>query len=593
MSTSAVAVLLSLATLIAVARILSRQRSASSAARPSRWRAASLLALQPVWAGLLYLVLVPPAGTQVGGTLVVYTGGRSDPAAGAWRVALPEAGRVAGAEQVPDLATALRRYRATTVKVIGDGLVPRDRDVLGGASVSFHPGPAPRGITQLALPERTSPGSAFAVGGRSAGPGGAVAELLDPSGSVVGRTAIDGEGHFALPGEARVPGLAIFMLRISAAGRPIEEVAIPVWVTASAAVRVHLMATPGPEPKFLARWAQVAGLDFTQDLALGGGVTLGEPAPPLGAALLARQDVVIIDARRWAGLGDAGRSALTAAVRKGLGLMLLMDGVPDPATARQWRMLGWQPAGRGAAVPVALNARRPGVRADAADRDAKPTRWLVQDRGGVPLLRDAEGHHLAQWRPWGRGRIGWWAVADSYRLVLTGERERHAQWWSSALAGIARAQALQLPRIAPIIWAGQRTAVCDAGVRPRVRDAGGRSIALVVDPAAGGCAGYWPDRPGVHWLVHAGGEQPFLVRPARALPALQAQERRDATADLAARPMAKRSDQSRLGPASPWPWFFAWLGITALLWWLERNHGRVSGAKGGSRNAEVVRETST
>ncbi|PZU54811.1 MAG: hypothetical protein DI554_18650, partial [Sphingobium sp.] len=106
------ALLLGAAVLVGWGRLLLWQRSAGDLGARA-WRLATLLLLQPVVALLLYFGLFPPALPVAGGTLTVATQGSARFASagkGAHLVALPEAPDLAGAQAVPDLATALRRY---------------------------------------------------------------------------------------------------------------------------------------------------------------------------------------------------------------------------------------------------------------------------------------------------------------------------------------------------------------------------------------------------------------------------------------------------------------------------------------------------
>ncbi|MEG3193424.1 carboxypeptidase regulatory-like domain-containing protein, partial [Lysobacter sp. D1-1-M9] len=148
-----VAGLLALAVLLGSARLWWSLRRAAPAARPQGWRVTLLLLVQAAGAVLLYFVLFPPPQAREAGTLVVLTARSSEvpvqdsaaqALAGEHVVALPEADAPPGTEGVPDLATALRRYPATTrLRVLGAGLVARDRDrdAVGTRTLAFHPAP--------------------------------------------------------------------------------------------------------------------------------------------------------------------------------------------------------------------------------------------------------------------------------------------------------------------------------------------------------------------------------------------------------------------------------------------------------------------
>ncbi len=562
-------------------------------ARARWWRIAALAVLQPVVGGLLYLILLPPRVDGAAGVLVVATAGAPrlvTTGPGERLVAMPEAAGTAGAEAAPDLGTALRRHPGTrAIRVVGGGLEARDRDAVRGVAVTFAPPTLPRGLVGLYPPGPVAPGAAFQVGAQVSG-GGNMVEMWDPAGRLVDRVVPGDDGQAVLGGTARAAGAASFMLRVRGADRAIlSEAVVPVVVTAPVATRMLIVAgAPGPEVKFLRRWATDAGLAPVLRTTLGGGVRLGD-APGLTGAVLARTDVAVFDDRGWAALSAGERAAVAAAVRGGMGALLRVTG-PLPAGVRaQWRAMGLDVAGGQATAPVvlvpaapnddALQARRgPGSAAvlasAAAARDDLPalTRRVVAIGGGVPLLRDARGAVLAGWRQSGRGRVGVWAVEDSFALVTAGHGDRYGEWWGTIASALARPDVRPVVTVDPLPRQGERMTVCDlpAGAAAMI-DPAGRRAALVRDPAAGGCAGYWPGAAGWHGVTGGQGlARPVYVHAAAAMPGVRAAGRRDATAALAGgggSPAAQGVPGER---GASWPWLLGWLAAAASLWWLER-----------------------
>lgn len=558
------AAILTIAVALAWARLALWQLRAAPEARSPAWRVALLAVAQPLCALLLYLTLVPPPVRTAAGTLVVATRGASRlPVSAGTVVALPEA-PTGGAERVPDLGTALRRYPDTQrLVVLGEGLTPRDLEAARGLAVSF-PAPAePRGLVRLDPPARVAPGAAFEVGGRVAGRAGGSVELLDPAGRVVDRRALDGDGGFALRGTARAAGASLFALLVRDAGRRvIERAAVPVVAADEPAPRVLLLAgAPGPEPKFLRRWAADTGVTLHSRLAAGGGLELGDAPLAINRSTLARFDLAILDERSWAALGASERAAVTGAVRDGLGLVLRVTGTLPEPVRREWRALGFGVTGGAEAARVRLagpsgELTRRVVRIDAAD--------------DVPLLRDAAGQALASWRALGRGRVALWPVTDSYVLALAGAPNAHARLWSEALAVLARPRAAAPPTIEPLPRVQQRLTICGLGPEARIVAPGGGVIRLVVEPPAR-CAAFWPAQPGWHQLRDASRSWPFHVQAADALPGLRAADARAATMRLVAGQGVERpSGATRVHRGSSWPWFLAWLAASAALWWFER-----------------------
>jgi hypothetical protein len=602
---TAVAVLLAVAAVLAMVRLLYLQRRAEPAQRSRTWRVALLMFAQPLCAALLYFALFPPTTPGEAGVLVVASAGattRQLEAAkpGEALVALPEAPALRGAERVPDLATARRRHAGTTrLRVVGAGLEARDRDAARGLEVEFLPAPLPRGLVELVTPARVAAGDEFRVTGRVEGPRGGTAELLDPGRQRVDRAALEADGRFALTATTRVPGVATYILRLRDAQQElVEDVELPQQVESGPAPpRVLLLAgAPNPELKYLRRWARDAGLSMHTQIAAGGGLELGDAPLPLNAAELSRFDVVVLDDRAWAALGDGRRAALDEAVRRGLGVLLRVTAALSDTEQRRLGALGFQvDAGReSAAVRLAPRKHDDGVeraRLGPGSRDApratdasvadvpaltrRSLRMAADD--ALALLRDDAGAPLAIWRASGRGRVALWTVTDSYRLVLAGRGDLHGELWSRAIAALARAQPQRVLEIAGEAWQGERVTVCAVGDESRVISPGGVETALLRDPATGSraCAGFWPRKAGWHRLRSGDLDQLFYVRDRNAAQGLHAAATREATRQIAVEsprygPAAAEASAPR-HPGPRWPWWTAWLLASAGLWWLERS----------------------
>ncbi|WP_062354624.1 hypothetical protein [Pseudoxanthomonas mexicana] len=591
------AALLALAVLMAWVRLALWRRSAPRDRRGSAARFALLCLLQPAAALLLYFTLLPPRQAATAGTLVVMTAHADRvalPAAlqGQPRVALPEAPAGVDAERVPDLGTALRRHPdARALHVVGTGLEARDRDAIGDRGLAFSATPMPTGIVQLAPVDVVVPGATFAITGRVHGVPRATVVLRDPAGQRIGATAPDALGGFRLDGLARLPGPSSFRIEVLDASRKVVDAAsVPVWTQPAPAPRVWALAgAPNAEWKYLRRWATDAGVPLHLQVSLGGGLQLGDTPLPMTTDTLRRFDLVLLDARSAAALGDGQRATLAAAVRDGLGVLVRTDGALTPAVQR---MLGLSLAGndgaefqlsRPAPDDDAWRARRGAGSADApVDADAVPaglptlTRLALRSTSpdAIPLLRDADGIAIAWWRAEGRGRIGAWTPQDTYTLVLSGHPDLHAALWSQAAGTLAR-MATAARRVPPEdARVAQRVTLCGLDDDATVAAPDGAITRLQRDPATGTarCASFWPREAGWHRLVVADTITPFPVRAAdealhlHAMAVREQTQRRVATA--AADPARASVTEGPRGPS--WPWFLGWLVAAGLLWWLER-----------------------
>lgn len=587
-----VAALLALGTLGATVRLTLWQKAAALRAEPLRL--ALLIILQPITAILLYGALYPPSRIGSAPSLRIATAGAPvlPTGSGDPLILLPEAPSVAGGERMPDLATALRRYPdARTVTVLGNGLKPRDVDHARGLSVRFDRGASPTGLLHLASPRAIAPGSRFEVGGTVAGLADARVELLDPAGRLTDAQPVGEGGKFLVAGTARAAGTALFTLRIMQGKRAIEQAAVPIWVEEAPRTRLLILSGgPGPEAKYLRRWAEDSGFDVVAQSAAGGGVSLGDAPVSLDVGSLKRFDAAIVDDRSW----PAARNALTAAAKNGLGLILHSAGPLDVTTRGQWRGLGFTLDGTNRLAPLALPkpqsaavaATRQGIGNDdtppdlASPDDPLPDVSRVDlvpgDTGVVPLLRDAGGTVLAGWRTMGTGRVAIFTPTDSYGLTLTGRRDLHGDWWSALLSAVARPVTTSVIDTAAY-WVGEHATLCGVQKATQLEAPGGRRLRLI---PVNDCAAFWPEEPG--WYKVADGKiwRAAYVRDRDALATMRLARDRQATALLATPTTASPVETHASAYVPAWLWWLGWFAATALLWWLERSRrGRSQDAR--------------
>ncbi|HWJ04384.1 MAG TPA: hypothetical protein VNS57_01185, partial [Steroidobacteraceae bacterium] len=484
----------------------------------------------------------------------------------------------------------------------------RDRDAARTVGLRFSPAPLPHGLVQLEQPPRVGAGDRFPVTGRVEGiPDGAV-ELIDPAGQRVDRVTPGADGRFEVSATTRVPGVAMYELRLrDARQQTVEALELPLQVDVPMAPRLLLLAgAPSPEVKYLRRWARDAGLSLHTQIAAGGGLQMGDAPLPITVAELARFDAVVLDERAWSALGDTQRAALEESVRGGLGVLLRVTGTLSETERHRLAALGFEvDAGREVA-PVRLPARKlddaaerarigPGTpdaprAADAAVADvpALTRRALrMSARDARALQNDEAGALLALWRASGRGRIALWTLTDSFRLVLAGRDDLHGELWSRAIGTVARAQPGRFFEVPAETWQDERMTVCGLEDDARVVAHNGIETVLLRDPASGAraCAGFWPRIAGWHRLRSGEREQLFYVRARDAAPGLRAAALREATLKLAAESPSGRAtvdaaqDDLAAEPSSPargrpgprWPWWLGWLLASGGLWWVERS----------------------
>lgn len=579
---------------------------ALTAWRAGRWRAPRI-ALQFL-AALALLAALSVRDAAAPSILVVATPGASAAAIEAavaakgrvTIVALPgalEAGRddggVRAIEQVPDLATALRRLQAEQLIVVGHGLRAHDRAAVGDRALAFVPAAVSNAPAILALeaPATVIAGAWWTLQGRVQGEGLAIV-LRDPSGAQVARSSADSQGRFALQAVARAAGALDFQLQLRRGDEVLQSLPVPLRAEAGAPVRALLLAAaPSPELKYLRRWALDAGVPLEARIGLAPGLAQRRGDAALDAAQLAQLDLLIVDERSWPQLA-ALQPALREAVRDGLGLLVRVTGPVPATTAREWARWGlpvptgaqpvavevaWGDVADGRAASMRDGAAPGLARADIFDSTLPRSlhAWpVVPSPGEAVLLADRAGRALATWHAFGRGRVGSLRLIDTHRLYTRGARERHATLWASAWRTLARARATPAPLLPQDAVTGERVVACGLATEAAITAPSGTVLALeIVD----GCAAFWPREAGWHRIANQEGDTRFAVRDPARIESLRLQAQRVATQALV-----------RLAPATPlipgpaWTprsiqpdrlrafWLLLWLAAAALLWALER-----------------------
>jgi hypothetical protein len=390
-------------------------------------------------------------------------------------------------------------------------------------------------------------------------------ELHDPSGRLLIAAAPDAKGRFALSALAQTEGRLDYRLDVMADGKLRERIALPMQVRPGRRARVwFLSGAPGPELKYLQRWALDAGLEVRSQASLGGGLHAGDSLPALDAQSLSSVDLLLLDERAWRDLGPARRRLLRSAVDQGLGLMLRIAGPISAAERVELRETGFSVSNDEGSLELTLD--------DTPGTALLRQPLAVAASDGLPLLRDARGRVLGLWRAQGRGRIGLWWLGESYRLVLAGESARYGRLWSQAFATLARADAGAAPTLATSDpRPQQRAVICGVSAGASARGPDGRSDPLLPDPntGIGDCAAWWPAQAGWQQIRSGDATLDVHVRGDKELPALLAQSLHDETAGLVSPGRASAAiHQSVPGPR--WPWCLAWLLVSALGWALER-----------------------
>ena len=158
-------------------------------------------------------------------------------------------------------------------------------------------------------------------------------ELLDPAGLAVATHDLLLDDTFELTALPKAPGLIEYRLRVLDDENELHSEPVPAYVHSGRRPLIFIMqSAPSFETRQLKNWAGddaatvIVHTVITRGRELGQRVnagTLGDDS--LSPSLLQKTDLAVVDGRTWAGLNPAQRAMFEAAVKDGLGLLILAD----------------------------------------------------------------------------------------------------------------------------------------------------------------------------------------------------------------------------------------------------------------------------
>lgn len=451
-----------------------------------------------------------------------------------------------GAATLPSLADA------GSVTLAGDGLRAAQWRDQPARPLRWQP-PAD-GVLHLDFPRQLALGRMFTLTVHRSPSAAVRLQLLAENGQVIAEASGAGADLSVqwLPPVAET--LVLKARLLDKDGKLVAQGPVPVSVREAMPLQVQgRFGAPSFDARALNQLLANSNALLDWQVTLGKTVTRGETA----RAKMSAPNLLVIDAAWFERLHDTARSALLAQVADGAMLLVLAGNASDPSPWSRSLQLELKPQPEKTTdgpLAMPLAPFNPASREAGAWSSSGDSLWT---------------------RGWQKGRIAWLGVSGWHRYAIS-EPRALGQWWQGVLdqAGVRRAGEVvwQAPEGMPL--PGERLEICAQGVRGDALFPGLQQTAAWQrrpDKADASCAAVWPQQAG--WLkIMTQGASPssseVYVYARDDWPLWQRAQRRDATAQYAARTPQPQTE--RAAPLPAWP-FGALFTLAMLgLWWRER-----------------------
>lgn len=441
---------------------------------------------------------------------------------------------------------------AAGVMLTGDGLRAAQWQDLPARPLRWAPPAAD--LLRLEFPRQVTLGRLFTLTVHRTRPAAGSLQLLAENDQLIAQAS--GAGT-ALSVQWLPPVAETLVLKarlLDGAGKLLAQGPIPLSVREAAPLQVQgRFAAPSFDVRALNELLTGSKALLDWQVTLGKTVTRGETA----RAPMAAPELVVVDAAWFERQHEAARGALLAQVADGATLLVLAANASDPKLWSRAMQLDLAPQPEkttDAPLAMPLAPFNPATPQTGPWSAAGPTLWS---------------------RDWQKGRIAWLGVAGWHRYAIS-EPRALGQWWQSVLdqAGVRRSADVMWEQPQGMPLPGERLAICAQGVSGdavfpdlKQRAAWQRRP----DKADASCAAVWPRESG--WLkVATEGEHPqrheIYVYAKDDWPLWQRAQRRDATAQYAAR--TPQPETERATPLPAWPFAVVFALAMLGLWWRER-----------------------
>jgi len=491
------------------------------------------------------------------------------------------------------------------LEVRGYGLERAQWEALAGRPEVVFEAPAIGGFNAMRWQRYLTEGEILRVTGQYGEPGDdrvVHLQLLDPADNTVAEGRFRHGQPFTLETRVKTRGLLEYQLQALAAGAIVDAEIVPFESGAGADLDIMIVqSAPSFETRQLKDFAAAGGHRIRLSTTISKGKTIRQSAnlpadtdTGLSPALLAAQDILIMDGRAFAELPSRHEQWLSDAVANGLGLLLLADNALLEAfgTTASGLLEGFELKPTNGAETTVVPRSLAGGEQNWKETVTAAAMQL-DTRDGTVLIAADDGRNLVVSRASGLGNIGISLIRDSHGWLTAGQRSQWSDYWSLLLSALSRQRDDSFLLPAPdtdFYRVDQRIALCamTRGAEPIIGVTGiapnGKQTPLALKPAPDTlqsprrCAFFWPRAGGWHRIVLSAVDGTVLDQKSvyvftgdRWLDQQRA-ERARATTAWAAGAGTRPANAADNGATEPLDRFWLWLTLVlaASFLWLER-----------------------
>lgn len=330
----------------------------------------------------------------------------------------------------------LAEINASIRFILGDGLPLSQLDLLTNKNITYLPSAGTMGIQALQIPDQLTVNEKNFIQGTLHSSTPAHLRLVGPGGMEDSLAITEENSSFSLAFKPLSTGKFLYTLEWSTKDQLLQE-KIPLEVLPARKLNtLFLQAAPGIEVRMLKSYLAEAGYGISARYQLSKEkyryeyVNSTTTLTALTTDLLKKFDLVILENATLSTLSQREQRSLEQAVKEGLGLLVLLNSLPDKQDIL-YRFINVQKrtTQEDTLSLVLVDQKKFKLKMGPVIAAEQPYLASHLQKGTTILA----GHVLL-----GFGKVGFQTLDETYRLSLEGEKEAYAACWTSLLKGTSR-----------------------------------------------------------------------------------------------------------------------------------------------------------